>query len=60
MSTWITGEGILALGCFGMVLGVDGVSCVSYDKFFGIEETRRLASSPPVVDVHTKTRSRST
>ena len=33
-------------------------SCISYDEFVGLEETRRLASSPPVVDVHTKTRSR--
>ncbi len=33
---------------------------VSYDGFVGLGETRRLASSPPVVCVHTKTRSRST
>ena len=29
---------------------------VSYDEFTGLEETRRLTSTPPVVDVHTKTR----
>ena len=28
---------------------------VSYDRFTGLEETRRLADSPSVVDVHTKT-----
>ena len=39
---------------------MDGEVGVSYDKFTGIDETRRLTSSPPVVDVHTKTRSRST
>ncbi len=43
-----------------MILGWMGEVGVSYDKFTGIDETRRLTSSPLVVDVHTKTRSRST
>ena len=71
LSTWIAGEGKCFVnlddwrrdfnaGLFRMGLGADGVSCVSYDKSAGLEKIRRLTSSPPVVDVHTKTRSRST
>ncbi len=33
-----------------MISRVNEVSCVSYDGFTGLGETRRLASSPPVVD----------
>ena len=33
-----------------------GLAGVSYDKFIDKDKTRRLTSSPPVVDVHTKTR----
>ncbi len=48
------------LGCFGWYWEWMGLAGVSYDEFTGLGEIRRLASSPPVVDVHTKTRSRST
>ena len=60
LSTWITGKVDFDAGLLQMVLGVDRVSCVFYDGFTGLEKIRRLASSPPVVHVHTKTRSRST
>ena len=60
LSTWIAGKADFDAGLFRMMLGVDGGSCVSYDEFVGLEKIRRLTSSPPVVDVHTKTRSRST
>ena len=35
-----------------------GLAGDSYSVFVDLDETHRLASSPPVVDVHTKTRSR--
>ena len=60
LSTWIAGKANFDAGLFRAGLGVDEVSCVSYDRLTGLGETRGLASSPPVVCVHTKTRSRST
>ncbi len=60
LSTWIAGEIVLALGCFRGYWGWMEVAGVSYDGFAGLGKTRRLTSSPPVVRVHTKTRSRST
>ena len=60
LSTWRAGEIVLALGCFRGYWGWMEVAGVSYDGFAGLGKTRRLTSSPPVVRVHTKTRSRST
>ena len=46
-------------GVFWRILGwMEGVGA-SYDEFIGLDKSRRLTSSPSVVDVHTKTRSRS-
>ena len=60
LSTWIAGKANFDAGLFRAGLGVDEVSCVSYDEFVEYGKTRWLASSPSVVGVHTKTRSRST